>query len=52
VSVGAAIWSPPSAEGPSDVLRRAADALARARSRGPGHIEIDVGSADWQGDMG
>jgi diguanylate cyclase (GGDEF)-like protein len=52
VSVGAAIWSPPSAEGPGDVLHRAADALARARSRGPGHIEIDAGSSDWEGDMG
>jgi diguanylate cyclase (GGDEF)-like protein len=52
VSVGAAIWGPPSAEGPTDVIRRAGDALARARARGPGKLEIDAGTSDWQGDMG
>jgi len=52
VSVGAAIWAPPSAEGPTDVIRRAGDALARARARGPGKLEIDAGTSDWQGDMG
>ena len=52
VSVGAAIWAPPSAEGPGEVIRRAGDALARARARGPGKLEIDAGTTDWHGDMG
>jgi diguanylate cyclase (GGDEF)-like protein len=52
VSVGAAIWSPPSAEGPADVIRRAGDALAAARAKGPGRLEIAAGTGDWQGDMG
>ena len=52
VSVGAAIWAPPSAEGPTDVIRRAGDALGRARARGPGKLEIDAGISDWHGDMG
>lgn len=52
VSVGVAVWSPPSAEGPSDVIRRAGIALAAARARGPGHMELDAGTADWQGEMG
>ncbi|MFT3770660.1 MAG: GGDEF domain-containing protein [Minicystis sp.] len=52
VSVGAAVWSPPSAEGPADVIRRAGDALARARAKGTGRVEIDVAAGEWQGDMG
>ena len=52
ISMGAAIWSPPSAEGPTDVIRRAADALSRARARGQGKLEVDFGTSDWQGDMG
>jgi diguanylate cyclase (GGDEF)-like protein len=48
VSVGAAIWAPPSAEGPADVIRRAGDALTRARLRGPGRVEIDAGPGEWQ----
>jgi diguanylate cyclase (GGDEF)-like protein len=47
VCVGAAIWSPPSAEGPADILQRAAGALAAARARGPGHVEADLGSSEW-----
>jgi diguanylate cyclase (GGDEF)-like protein len=49
VSVGGAVWSPPSAEGPADVVRRAGDALARARGRGPGRLEVDAGDGDWGG---
>lgn len=52
VSVGAAVWSPPSAEGPADVIRRAGDALVRARSKGPGKMVIDDAADGWQGDMG
>lgn len=48
VSVGAAVWAPPSAEGPADVIRRAGDALARARAKGAGRVEIDAGSGEWQ----
>jgi diguanylate cyclase (GGDEF)-like protein len=49
VCVGAAIWMPPSAEGPADILRRADAALAAARARGAGKVEIDLGSNDWPG---
>jgi diguanylate cyclase (GGDEF)-like protein len=52
VSVGVAVWAPPSAEGPTDVIRRAGDALALARARGTGRMEIDTGTTEWQGDMG
>jgi diguanylate cyclase (GGDEF)-like protein len=47
VSVGGAVWCPPSAEGPGDVVRRAGDALRRARAQGPGRMEIDAGDGDW-----
>jgi diguanylate cyclase (GGDEF)-like protein len=52
VSVGAAIWAPPSAVGPADILRRAGSALAAARARGPGKVEVDLGSSEWKGDDG
>ncbi len=39
-SVGAAVWTPPSAEGPADILRQASEALADARNKGPGSIVI------------
>ena len=52
VSVGAAVWSPPSAEGPADVIRRAEAALVRARAKGTGRVEIDTAAGEWQGDMG
>jgi diguanylate cyclase (GGDEF)-like protein len=52
VSAGVAVWSPPSAEGPTDVIRRAGDALVAARAKGPGRIEIDAAHGGWQGDMG
>jgi GGDEF domain-containing protein len=48
VCVGAAIWTPPSAEGPAEILRRAAAALAAARARGRGKVEIDLGSGEWK----
>ena len=50
VCVGAAIWTPPSAEGPADVLRHAGDALAAARAKGAGKVEADLGSGGWKGD--
>jgi diguanylate cyclase (GGDEF)-like protein len=49
VCVGAALWTPPSAEGPADILRRAATALAAARARGPGHIDVDLAAGEWKG---
>ncbi|APR78741.1 GGDEF domain protein [Minicystis rosea] len=51
VSVGAAVWSPPSAEGPADVIRRAEAALARAREKGTGNVEIDTAAGEWRSDM-
>ncbi len=52
VCVGAAIWTPPSAEGPADIVRRAGEALAVARARGRGKVEVDLGSGEWKGDGG
>ncbi len=48
--VGAAIWTPPSAEGPADILRRAGAALAAARAKGTGKVEADLGAGGWKGD--
>ncbi len=52
VCVGAAIWTPPSAEGPADIVRRAGEALVRARAKGRGKVEVDLGSVEWKGDAG
>jgi diguanylate cyclase (GGDEF)-like protein len=41
VSAGGVLWVPPSAENGRDILRRAGDALAHARSLGPGGIEVE-----------
>ena len=50
VCVGAAIWTPPSADGPADILRHAGDALAAARAKGPGRVEVDFGTSGWSAD--
>lgn len=52
VCVGAAIWTPPSADGPADILRHAGDALAAARARGPGSVEAVLGNSEWGGGEG
>jgi diguanylate cyclase (GGDEF)-like protein len=41
VSAGAVLWMPPSGESGRDILRRAGDVLDRARSQGPGAIEVE-----------
>lgn len=41
VSIGAAVWVPPSGETGADVMRRAGDALATAKKKGAGVVEID-----------
>lgn len=51
VSAGTAIWSPPSGESAADVIARAGQALASARARGPGSVEIDAGLGQWKDDM-
>jgi diguanylate cyclase (GGDEF)-like protein len=51
VCVGAAIWTPPSAEGPGDILRRAESALATARARGQGKVEVDLGASEWKDEV-
>jgi diguanylate cyclase (GGDEF)-like protein len=48
VSVGAAVWTPPSGEGSADIIRRAGDALASARARGQGKLELDAGVGEWK----
>jgi diguanylate cyclase (GGDEF)-like protein len=52
VCVGAAIWTPPSADGPSDILHHAGDALAAARAHGPGRVEVHLGTSDWKDEGG
>jgi diguanylate cyclase (GGDEF)-like protein len=41
VTIGAAVWIPPSGENGGDVMERAAAALARGKKRGKGELEID-----------
>jgi diguanylate cyclase (GGDEF)-like protein len=41
ISVGAVLWIPPSGETGRDILRRAGDAVDRARKRGPGSIDVE-----------
>jgi diguanylate cyclase (GGDEF)-like protein/PAS domain S-box-containing protein len=42
VTIGAAVWIPPSGENGNDVLDRAGTALARAKQRGNQQLEIDA----------
>ncbi len=42
VSVGGAVWVPPSGESSEDIVKRAGAALAAARSRGAGQMAIDT----------
>jgi hypothetical protein len=46
--VGAAVWTPPSGDGSADIIRRAGDALAAARQRGQGKLELDAGLGEWK----
>jgi diguanylate cyclase (GGDEF)-like protein len=41
VSAGAVLWMPPSGESGRDILRRAGDALDRARAHGPSAVEVE-----------
>jgi diguanylate cyclase (GGDEF)-like protein len=41
VCAGGVLWVPPSGESGPDIMRRAGEALDRARARGPGSIEIE-----------
>jgi diguanylate cyclase (GGDEF)-like protein len=42
VTIGAAVWIPPSGENGNDVLERAGGALTRAKKRGKSQLEIDA----------
>lgn len=42
VTIGAAVWVPPSGENGQEVVARAGEALARAKRRGKGEIEVDA----------
>ena len=41
VSAGAVLWMPPSGEGGIEIMHRAGEAMARARARGPGQLEVE-----------
>jgi diguanylate cyclase len=45
VCAGAVLWVPPSGEIGSDILKRAGDALLRARARGTGQLEVESASS-------
>ena len=42
VSAGVVLWVPPSGENGNDILNRARAALDKARSHGPGSIEVEA----------
>ncbi len=44
VSIGAAVWVPPSGEVGVDVVKRAGDSLVAAKRVGPGSTHVDAGS--------
>jgi diguanylate cyclase (GGDEF)-like protein len=52
VSTGVAVWTPPSAEGSADTLRRSTEAIEAARKKGPGHVYVDARTVDWKSDPG
>jgi diguanylate cyclase (GGDEF)-like protein len=51
VCAGAAIWTPPSGEIPTDIIERAGRALDSARVLGPGQVEVDAGVGEWKDEM-
>ena len=51
MSAGIAVWVPPSGDGPEDVVRRAGEALAAARAKGPSSILVDTGGGRWKDGM-
>jgi two-component system, cell cycle response regulator len=46
VSVGVAVWTPPSADSSADVLGRASAALEAAKRGGLGSVHVDLGGTD------
>ncbi|MCC6553630.1 MAG: diguanylate cyclase [Polyangiaceae bacterium] len=50
-SAGIAVWVPPSGDTPEDVVRRAGEALAAARTKGPASILVDTGAGRWKDGM-
>lgn len=51
LSVGVAVWKPPSADSSADVLGRAAAALDVARRRSPGSIHVDLDGTNIKSDL-
>ncbi|MRG90495.1 GGDEF domain-containing protein [Polyangium spumosum] len=51
LSVGVAVWRPPSADGSADVLGRATAALDAAKRRGAGAILVDLGGTNIKSDL-
>ncbi|HVK69970.1 MAG TPA: GGDEF domain-containing protein [Polyangium sp.] len=51
LSVGVAVWKPPSADSAADVLGRATAALDAAKRRGPGAILVDLGGTNIKSDL-
>jgi diguanylate cyclase (GGDEF)-like protein/PAS domain S-box-containing protein len=46
LSVGGALWVPPSGESGEDILRRAGSAVAEARKHGIGGLHVSIGSPE------
>ncbi|MDI1444750.1 GGDEF domain-containing protein [Polyangium sp. 6x1] len=51
LSVGVAVWKPPSADSAADVLGRATAALDAAKRKGPGAILVDLGGTSIKSDL-
>jgi hypothetical protein len=48
LTLGAAVWIPPSGDGALDMMARAEEALAAAVARGRGKVRIDAGFGQWK----
>ena len=48
MSVGVAVWIPPSADSPEDIIERAGAALESARRRGATDIVVDARAGRWK----
>ncbi|HEY1694294.1 MAG TPA: sensor domain-containing diguanylate cyclase [Polyangiaceae bacterium] len=44
LSIGAALWVPPSGETPADIVKRAGNAVREARKQGGGKVHVEAGN--------
>jgi diguanylate cyclase (GGDEF)-like protein len=51
LTIGAAVWIPPSGDGAVDIIRRAGEALDAAKALGVGAMEIDAGFGGFKDEI-